>query len=297
MTKRVDDILGTLEHHGVKGMKWGVRKDRGHEGERAKTKVINKADKAYTQQFEGVRGYIKVNNAIAGKINPKLDVLNAKPQYQGNLLDNPSTHKKYINEYQGLLKDSLDEVMTDFGVNASGTRRLKLSVVGEGLETSWQADWEDLQQDAVSTGFRIVPYFDKNGKITGQTIKPLDAEHAEALGDFLEHYGVKGMKWGVRKDRPTSADVAGVKEAKSKVRRGDTSALSNKELQSVVTRMNLDQQYSRLTAKPSVLKKGSKIVASVLALGATANSIIAFANSPAGKALSAAIGAPKVGAR
>ena len=24
--------------------------------------------------------------------------------------------------------------------------------------------------------------------------------------DYLEHYGVKGMKWGIRKERPTAGD-------------------------------------------------------------------------------------------
>jgi hypothetical protein len=32
-----------LEHHGVRGMKWGIRKDRGHHGERAtdKERLLN----------------------------------------------------------------------------------------------------------------------------------------------------------------------------------------------------------------------------------------------------------------
>lgn len=107
-------------------------------------------------------------------------------------------------------------------------------------------------------------------------------EGALSVNDILEHHGVKGMKWGVRKDgsqgsgfRLTrkgrlksapapSEDKARVNEALSKVKSGNTSALSNKELQAVVTRMNLEQQFSRLTSRPSTKGKGAKFVSEVL---------------------------------
>lgn len=68
----------------------------------------------------------------------------------------------------------------------------------------------------------------------------------------LAHYGVKGMKWGRRRTRAEldadSADVSQVKSAKAKIKsnRGSTDSLSNKDLQSVVTRMNLERQYKQL---------------------------------------------------
>ncbi len=78
------------------------------------------------------------------------------------------------------------------------------------------------------------------------------------IEDFLEHYGVKGMKWGVRKrvsnavtkarggpKLPDSADAAEAKVSKKKAK-NNVGSLSNKELQALVTRMNLEQQYSRL---------------------------------------------------
>ena len=70
----------TLEHFGVKGMKWGVRKDRGHEGERVKTKKLKKLDKKYEREHSGVKGFIKVNNTFADKVNPMFAELSAKPE-------------------------------------------------------------------------------------------------------------------------------------------------------------------------------------------------------------------------
>jgi len=85
--------------------------------------------------------------------------------------------------------------------------------------------------------------------------------------DILEHYGVKGMKWGVRRSREQidadSADKAVARELNKKIKknRGNTNALSNQELQSVITRMNLEQQYSNLTTKQngkSAAQKGAE---------------------------------------
>lgn len=87
------------------------------------------------------------------------------------------------------------------------------------------------------------------------------------MEEVLAHYGVKGMKWGVRKrvrnavtkargeKLPDSPDAARKKELQAKGKRS-TSSLSNKELQELVTRMNLEQQYNRLKVgdRPAVEK-------------------------------------------
>jgi hypothetical protein len=92
--------------------------------------------------------------------------------------------------------------------------------------------------------------------------------------DHLAHYGVKGMKWGVTRrsdgspqevsvtqptpgkrlktsggrNLPASPDAIAAAAARQKARRSTTNALSNQELQQVVNRMNLEQQYARLAA-------------------------------------------------
>lgn len=70
----------------------------------------------------------------------------------------------------------------------------------------------------------------------------------------ISHYGIRGMKWGVVRSRKQidddSEDVVRVKGAKEKIKANrTTNVLSNKELQDVVTRMNLEQQYSRLISE------------------------------------------------
>lgn len=193
-----------LKHHGVKGMKWGVRNDKGHEGERAKTKKIAKLDKKFDRELSGIAGYIKVNNAVAARINPRLNVLNAKPEYQGDLVNNPKLHKKYINEYRSELQKSLNEAMSDIGSNASGTQRVHIVMVGEGLNSSFEAYTEVIKHANSTPDFRIVLQFDNEGHIVDQKIVPADGSvaHADGVTEMiLIHYGVPGMRWGVRKAR------------------------------------------------------------------------------------------------
>jgi hypothetical protein len=80
---------------------------------------------------------------------------------------------------------------------------------------------------------------------------------------YLEHHGVKGMRWGVRRrsggvttgrfgrsPKPApSEDKVRAETAKAKIgRRGNTDALSNQELQTVIARMNLEQQIARYSS-------------------------------------------------
>lgn len=72
--------------------------------------------------------------------------------------------------------------------------------------------------------------------------------------NFLEHFGVKGMKWGIRKD----------------VKRGATQTakkLTNKELQKRVNRLSMEKKYAELEQGRSEASKseGQKIVEGIVA--------------------------------
>ena len=78
--------------------------------------------------------------------------------------------------------------------------------------------------------------------------------------DFLEHYGTKGMKWGVRKSSTKSSKSSPAEKA---------AKLSDSDLKAKVNRLNMEKQYISLTsekakANRSILKKGSEYVGSVV---------------------------------
>jgi hypothetical protein len=102
----------------------------------------------------------------------------------------------------------------------------------------------------------------------------------------LLHYGVKGMKWGVRKStssspvsvsvttkgkklrvsggqhHPTSSDAAKAAEIGQIRRKSGARALSNQELQTYQTRLNLEQNVKRLEFNQA--SPGKKFVLSLL---------------------------------
>lgn len=70
--------------------------------------------------------------------------------------------------------------------------------------------------------------------------------------NYLAHYGVLGMKWGVRrKSRTPSADSAKVKA----IRKKKIDEMSNQELRDANNRLQLESQYKQLTKKTNVGKK------------------------------------------
>ena len=61
----------------------------------------------------------------------------------------------------------------------------------------------------------------------------------------IYHYGIKGMRWGIRRKRPTgppSEDHVTV----TNLRKKRTQELSNKELETINKRLNLERNYKSL---------------------------------------------------
>lgn len=98
--------------------------------------------------------------------------------------------------------------------------------------------------------------------------------------EALKHYGVKGMKWGVIRAKTSAVGKAGkaaVKEAykpskdaidaqryMSRAKLGGVRNLSNHEMQRVIRRMQLEQQYKDLYGERQWHSAGKKWLANFL---------------------------------
>lgn len=126
-----------------------------------------------------------------------------------------------------------------------------------------------------------------------------------AVDDFFAHHGIKGMKWGVRRSNPShvssggkshaknmanvSEDAAKANAAKAKIKTsGGTHTLSNQELQHLVNRMNLEQQYSRLSTQAGRKNAGSKFAKEIL-LNVAKQQVTGLASKAATKAVASAL--------
>ena len=74
----------------------------------------------------------------------------------------------------------------------------------------------------------------------------------------LMHYGVLGMRWGVRRASKRTGSSKKGKKKKASGQPQQQRRMSNKELQSRVKRMKLEKQYRELTSE-LIPKEKSKI--------------------------------------
>lgn len=97
-------------------------------------------------------------------------------------------------------------------------------------------------------------------------INEINIQDDNKINDLLEHFGVKGMHWGTRNNSSenASSDVQKFKQHTDAIKSGGgIHVLNNDELQHIISRMNLEQQYARLIKDKSSLgkiKNGQSIV-------------------------------------
>jgi len=267
MSINIEDFL---THHGVKGQKWGVRKDKGYEGKRAKTKKIEKLDNKFDQNRSMLNTYIKINN-IAAKQSNAVDVprINNKPKYkdQDFTRDTP-LRRQYYKEHQDAWVNRLEEAANSLGTNASGTK--KYGIIDHG-DMRWEVTLRDIKHDGETIQLELTT--DSTGHIIEiQPIDPLIQSGIDVMEAILSHYGVKGQKWGVRRKRSDRSSSGSGKSAKGKNKSKEqpqrfgkeAKRLSDKELNARIKRMELEKKYNDLNSTSKTSSEGKTIASRVL---------------------------------
>lgn len=149
----------------------------------------------------------------------------------------------------------------------------------------WDGDYE---------GVELILKRQRYAEEVSMSSLPAHVENAEQVcEDILSHYGVKGMRWGIRKEiaarrssevsvdlkdkrkkssrkiktkggknLPAHSDAIEAQMAKQVIKKSGTAALSNDDLRVLATRMNLEQQVSNLSAQQT--GGGRKLVTKIL---------------------------------
>lgn len=270
-----------LEHVGVKGMKWGVRKDRGHEGERAKTKQINKLDQKFERKTQSMSTWIDLHNSAARRSNEfDIDRINNKAVYKDMDFNRESPlRRKYMAEHEAAYLKNLDKAAADMGTNASGTKKYAISTDADGNWGVYLSDVKHAEGLVEEPNFTVKLSFDKLGHIVKLEVVEL-IHGLDLASNFLAHYGVKGMRWGKRKSAPDDEPASKDHEKSRELIKRSTKSLSNEEIQTINTRLQLERSYGELASQKSVIQKGNKKAKDYLAVANTAQSIYTFANSP-----------------
>lgn len=259
VVEQMNSAVDFLSHYGVKGMKWGKRNGEvPANATRAQRKAANKESKLAYKDWKKEVGGEKVANEIyqeaTKSFGPAIKVINNDPAFKGK--DMTKT-PRLARQYDQVISQTFNDHLAAASINRTMTNTGRAMLyqfdrnVGMMRATEVQAVFEHAD-DAEYPEF--VAEMDELGQII--SLKRADEdpflEQMDAAADFLSHYGVKGMKWGKRKSgavkEAPSEDAARVGNIHGRVKTQKTTRmLSNKELQDAITRMNLEQQYSRMT--------------------------------------------------
>ena len=86
--------------------------------------------------------------------------------------------------------------------------------------------------------------------------------------NYLQHYGILGMRWGVRRARPKSSSGSRFSRKSYKnskeLKKKTIKDLSDNELRSKINRLELEKRYKELSGSDKQSSRGKKFVMDVL---------------------------------
>lgn len=311
-SERIDSIL---LQSGVQGMKWGVRRDRSsRKRQRAYNKGMRLIDRVRLRNMTSAdarkkylddkdakwiekAGDDKNIRAVTKQVNKEFKRVNGvlKEQYGGKGVKGaiersvmPSTSV----EYNRALKRAYDEILTDktfsvYKLSPTRTREVKMTPNPDGtikativersnpklnkqrasLLNHSDSDESDFTTLVDGMSFIILP--DEDG-FPDKVISPFEDEE-----EILQQSGVKGMKWGIRRDYTQRGGADGKSDAKDKPLRTkigkhlnslkrerqwksvlrEMDALSTKDITDVAKRVTLENTLKSLSRSKIGTKK------------------------------------------
>lgn len=318
--------MNTVQHFGVKGMKWGVRKERTPAEQRKHNPIVGLGPESVsrkTRSGETLTLQKKPAGAFAQFLGRHSEGYRKLANNDAYLTIHDSSGKK-VGDCE-LTKVNKDEInLVWLGINRgergkgyasavmqagvefgkqSGAKRLTLEVPGNSPDAAHiyqklgfkfvnnQSSYHNDPKEGVWGGlYNMELNFDEGVKhMSTNGTSPAMQRYYERKKALI-HYGKKGMKWGVRNDKPATAVTiktrpgklvkakGGKRQAASEdavtavklhqtAKKSTTDALSNKELQALVQRMQLEQQFSQLSASSPRMPVGQKIARDFLSNG------------------------------
>lgn len=274
------DVKDFLDHHGVKGMHWGVRKG------------ASRADRKWQDNIYSIKGAIDVHNAVADKMNNGgLDKLNNDPKFKGKTMnwDNPDAHTKaYFKAYEKMNEQFTRQAVKDVhGISPSGEYKARLDTSGGEWKVVVEATSAQHADVPLPTMVYEVEHDASNMFTLVKNVRDQMAQDdldisVEDIEEYLEHFGVKGMKWGVRKRAASNVRSSSDARKTAKAKGKPIHALTNKQLRDATERLNLEQNFKKVN--PGKVETGKKAALEVLATVGIAVSAYNLVKSPAGQA-------------
>lgn len=254
---RIEEGLAYLEHYGVKGMKWGVRKDSSGGG-RGKNKVvgnemgrdITKGDVKWKRKAASTKNYVAMHNEVGAAMNRQLPALNSK--YNGKDLGfdrstgqyKSADGKKYLKEYESMAsKEATKAAQKVFGESPSGNWKVDASYSLESGITVHIKPTEVKHGELEVTDDGLVMEI-KVAVGSNGLFQPISSlKHDDIEGEaYLEHYGVKGMKWGVRRSDAQLASARKQRKAEAKANKAGNKTEKQRRKKAVETRRVVDEK-------------------------------------------------------
>ena len=136
----VDDPDHDIEHYGVKGMKWGVRKSEYKSMSRKDRKQARKDYREARRYRRNIYNHVpSIHNSAADRFDPELDKMNKR--YGEHLTDTRETYNKYLNEY----KDTWNKMLVSEAIAQVGSmpKRVTSDDILALMPTSWSNNTVD----------------------------------------------------------------------------------------------------------------------------------------------------------
>ena len=196
-----------LMHHGVKGMKWGVRRD---------AKEFTQAKMYYGEGSGNRRKLIKATVKARSK----------DPFYKSEF--DKAVAKTDMGKRAAQARNSAGKTVRGVGNIATGN----LSRAGGALALGYIGYQGAKAAGIAPTERQLLTKAVKGAKKIKRVV-----QH----DDVLAHYGIKGMRWGIRKSR-----IKGAKRWTSK-KQAKIDGMSDDQLRRINNRIRLEKEYRQLT--------------------------------------------------